>query len=115
MRPIKIPLELALNGARIVAQADDAARFFWVLHGANTLFLRRMPMNLRRLAIILIAMGGVLAHYDACARINVVTLPDRDSVQLTIYNSSISHWLKTSHFQEGPQPSRVLLGRYTYR
>ena len=39
-------------------------------------------------ALLLAAVCGVLLTAPAPARVNVVTLPGRDSVQLTIYNSA---------------------------
>ena len=41
-----------------------------------------------RLPLWAVVASGALALQTAHARINVVTLPDRDSVQLTIYNSA---------------------------
>src|ERR1041385_2592707 len=42
---------------------------------------------LRNPVIWVILAGCLLSSFHAAARINVVTLPGRDSVQLTIYNS----------------------------
>lgn len=47
----------------------------------------RRPNGWRNLAVWLAGVVWILASSNAFARINVVTLPGRDSVQLTIYNS----------------------------
>src|SRR5678816_279825 len=61
---------------------NDQATFD--LRLGHWLFTRHSPFVIRHFAIVALLICITAAN----ARINVVTLPDRDTVQLTIYNSA---------------------------
>src|SRR5713226_2041127 len=55
---------------------------------ADTVGLKPQRHGVHRVSVLSVSLWFILVVVSAEARINVVTLPGRDSVQLTIYNSA---------------------------